>query len=147
MEMRFIKDKNRLLEAIQSAFSGDEDLINCFHIVSTGELRDCVEDTYYRIVQASEEYLLDWFEIRKNGKVIGFTILSRPYSFLYSFGLNKEYRKREISEYWWQFVRGVLGNKFSCVLWAKNSRAINFLVKNGMKIFAQKEKETHLMYN
>ena len=44
-------------------------------------------------------------------------------------------------------VTEVLQNNFVCGLWAKNKRAIDFLCRNGMKIFKEQDNIVQLKYN
>lgn len=146
MVLRFIKDEDRLYRAIQIAFAGDEDLIKRFHSMG-GSFEACVQDTFDKIIDASAETLLEWYEIVHDGEVIGYTVLSKMYRYLFSFGIAKNKRTRDAVGLWWSQLTCLLKGGFTCHVWAKNKRAIHFLMKKGMNVMAEIDLETQLNYN
>lgn len=53
---------------------------------------------------------------------------------LISFGLRRAYRKKEWLLIFWDFIKSEFDGPFSCVLYSKNTRAIGWLEKAGMKL-------------
>lgn len=139
-------DAELLYEAIYISFCNDEELVNKYHVVNTGFI-DCVESTYNMILETSFKYPCEWYVVVEGKKVIGFTVVSKAYNFLYSFAINKDYRNQERNTEWFKHIGTLLGNNFTCGLWALNTRAVNFLLKQGMEIYKKDGLETHLKYN
>jgi hypothetical protein len=141
-----ITNNLQLHNAIICAFKGDIELIEKYHVVGL-TLNKCVEDTYDKIIEAIHQYPLEMHQIVHNGEVIGYSIICKAYSFLYSFAINIEHRNAKVVGAWFDKVCEQLQNNFTCALWAKNTRAIGFLLRNGLKIHEQKNEEIHLKYN
>ena len=92
--MQEIKDDILLYEAITISFQDDEELLNEYHIVTTKILKDCTMDTYSKIIEATDMLSLKWFLLKNNNdEIIGFCVLSKINNYLYSFAVNKKYRK------------------------------------------------------
>jgi hypothetical protein len=115
------------------AFCGDHDLVHKYHIVN-GRLTDCVESTVKQITITSKDYVLRYYALFYNSLPIGFTVISVVSKLLYSFGINIMYRKKEIIKEWFDFLKSMLSNGITCILHNKNTRTIDFLVRNGLKI-------------
>ena len=136
-----------LKEAIKIAFIDDIDLVSKYHILDNSSLEYCVEDTFNKIIKSSNEHVLEWYLIKEEDEIIGFTIVSIGYNYLYSFGINIDYRYSVVLNEWFSKIKVILQNHFICELWKKNERAINFLIKNGMEILEQENNIVKLKYN
>jgi hypothetical protein len=123
---------NELKPYIAFAFMEDEDLFKKWHIVQ-GEPLECIEDTYNRIIDTIGHFYIECYRIVANEVIIGYTVLCKEYGLLYSFGINKQFRDKETLKNWFAEIRNILGI-FDCILWKKNERAINHLIKQGMTI-------------
>lgn len=146
--MELIDNDMQLYKGIGISFHEDEELMGKYHIVESGKFEDCVNDTFDKIIEAGKSFPLQWYLIRTDEReIIGYCVLSKAYNFLYSFGINKKHRNNYILNTWFIGVAEILQNDFFCGLWAKNERAIDFLCKNGMKIFKKEENIVHLKYN
>ena len=141
-----VESKSHLYEAIIVAFLDDKLLINKYH-VNVGSFVECVNDTYLKIIDADKEYPLEWYVINDGIETIGYCITSKTYSFLYSFGINIKHRTKENMVNWFENVKKLFIGGFTCGLWAKNDRAIDYLVRNGMNVYDRNELEIHLKYN
>lgn len=135
------------LEAlVRIGFGHDPELLSKFQ-----ELDTDFETTVKRNISRIHEYLtlstLSLYELRYGGVVIGFTAMDHTQNILFSFGIAREYRKPAILSNWMDDVKEKFENLFVCVLFNKNSRAIEFLLKNGMKITSINETMTHLIFN
>lgn len=146
IRLRQITSKTFLHQAIQTAFADDTKLVEDFHIKG-GSIENCISDTYDKIIDTTEKYSLEWYEVLDGELIIGFSVICKAYSFLYSFGIHLSYRQHHVLEKWWTLIKNKLGGNFTCALWTKNSRAISFLVKNGMQIYQHNNLQTHLIYN
>jgi hypothetical protein len=127
-----------LRPAIISAFEGDIDLINKYHLVN-GDLKTCVQDTERRIQEVSENDPLEFFALYCEENLIGFTVIGD--SFLLSFGINIRYRFKAIVLYWWNLVCKMLDYEFATWIFKKNTRTMDFLKRNGMKIIEDNNDE------
>jgi hypothetical protein len=117
-------------EAIRNAFEGDDDIFKFFDPnYDLKNIDEVVDNVYKKILE--HQYLFDTeFITLKNGY---FFIVKQP-KLLVSFGINKNNRNKEELNKFWDKIKDKLGNNFDCFLWSKNKRAINWLVKMGMKI-------------
>jgi hypothetical protein len=146
MQFQRIYDEKRLYEAIYVAFFGDNDLINRYHVVG-GNLDDCVKDTFNKCIEASRLVPLEFFEVYIDEIKVGYTVMSRTYNNLYSFAINVQYRGNLALSEWFGIVTKLLNSEFTCALWTKNDRAIEFLKKHGMEIFEKDGAVTKLKYS
>ncbi len=146
MTFEKIDSKNYLYEAILIAFLDDNLLLDKYHVHS-GTLVECVNDTYLKIMDADNMYPLEWYIIHDGLETIGYCVTSKTYSFLYSFGINVKHRTSENMVEWFENVKGLFVGSFTCGLWAKNDRAIDYLVRNGMSVYDKTDLEIHLKYN
>jgi hypothetical protein len=148
MIVEMIDNEEKLYKGIGIAFHQDYDLINQYHVVEKGTYEQCVDDTFNKIIEATEELPLEWYLLRSdNREIIGYCVVSKAYNFLYSFGINKNHRTSYNLTTWFFGITELLQNNFVCGLWAKNKRAIDFLCRNGMEIFKKEENIIHLKYN
>ena len=120
-----------LPEAIKIAYEGDDELLEKYH-VDKYDLMGAVASTLrmiYKMVEW-ENMEMDYYKVMQDETPIGY-ICTYPNN-LYSFGINKKYRSKEILKEWWSRVKEVMGEKFITMLYPNNTRAINFLKKQGM---------------
>lgn len=125
------------------AFQDDQELIDKFHKIN-GDLVKCVDSTVGFIQFHSKHYVLRYYAVFFNSIPIGFTVISIVSRLLYSFGLNINYRTKQNVSTWFNMTKQLLPNGMTCILWSKNSRAINFLIRNGLKISSKENELTVL---
>lgn len=120
-----------LAKAIRIAYEGDTDLLEKYH-VDKFSLDGAVASTLNMIYQTVEweDLEMEYYNVMFDGDVIGY-ICTYPNN-LYSFGINKSYRKKEVLLGWWDAVKSIFNGKFITMLYPNNTRAINFLKKRGM---------------
>ena len=116
---------------IEVAFRDDAELLEQYHI-SPGTLDHCVDHTCGFISENADFYKedIEFYAVDD----FGFTIIIRNannVNELYSFGKNINYRNKETLTAWLEEVEKLIGKPYYIVLWAKNTRAINFFEKNG----------------
>jgi hypothetical protein len=119
---------------VEIAYKGDEDLLSKYHVAEY-TLDEAVEETLRMIYSTSLEVESNGdkmynFYVSFDNKPIGY--LSVFKNNLYSFGINIEYRTKEILSDFWNEIKEVLGNNFMSVLYPNNTRAIGYLQKCGM---------------
>lgn len=129
---------DELPSLVELAFRGDADLLEKYHI-SPGPLDHCVEHTMRFIDGNYGHYkeLMEIYQVKKFEDVVGFTVIirhSNDFDELYSFGIHIDSRKNYILLPWLEAVKKKINSNFYIVLWAKNSRAINFFERNGFTV-------------
>lgn len=130
---------------IHEAFKGDWQLINTYHLVN-GSLIDCVKSTFTEIDKfSSGPDKVEYYGIYLDGKTIGFTVVGE--NFLLSFGINIQYRTKEIVMQWWNMVCMMLNKAFVTWLFKKNTRAIDFCKRNGMEVIEDFPEYVTLLYD
>ncbi len=136
------KNSHFLRLCISQAFIGDERLRK-YHIKPSDDLQEMIDDTFNTIMDSSKELGLDWYSVVFtdgvfNKHLIGFVCVSVSRSLIYSFGINIEFRKKDILKEWIRKVERIfksnnIGN-CSVILYTKNRRAVSFFMKNGYAI-------------
>lgn len=134
-----------IAKLVEYAFSGDEELIDKYHHIGNS-FEESTADTIAKILQTSTMMPLQLYAINYKEKTIGYFVIGKQNKILYSFGIRKEFRIKELLIDWFTKMVEIMP-EFKCYLWNKNSRAINFLVKNGMTKELIEEQYTILKYN
>lgn len=124
-------DACELPELIELAYRNDDDLLNHFHVQKLN-LQEAVDSTLGMINEVSGLIEMDNYKVMFDEVPIGYSCMF--HNFLYSFGINKEFRKPEILKEWFYEIEKALGESFVTMLYPNNIRAIKFLQKQGMKI-------------
>jgi RimJ/RimL family protein N-acetyltransferase len=140
--MRLIMEPDRLFHAIQRAFDGDEDL-PLYHRKTKGLINtfEMARHTHSEIIknrkvgQATAKWYTVYAVTENDTQLIGFTVIFRnPVPILYSFGIKKEYRNKEILTAWLKCVdERFMGKVWATVINLKNTRAIRFFERNGFR--------------
>lgn len=123
-------DIEELRDFIEISYKGDEDLLSKYHVAEYS-LQQAVESTINMIAITSLEAEMTYFGVVINGQRIGYLCTFK--NNLYSFGINMEYRVKEILSEFWNKIKEILGNSFMTVLYPNNTRAIEWVEKCGMK--------------
>lgn len=134
-----------ILEIIESNFKTDKDLLDKYHIASPCDAKTAAQVTVDDLQETQPDFL--FYEIvdydqNAQGKVVnerrvGFfgTESFKEDKFLTSFFIKPEYRKKEVVEKFWDLVGAAIGKrKYLTGVYAKNTRAINFLNKKGSMV-------------
>ncbi len=130
-------------EAIRKAFSEDKDIYSlyCPRIV-VENVTDIVNDISGRIGGDVKRAVIKG--VYEKNELIGYYVYEGKT--LVSFALEVKYRNRKYLKEFWRKIREDLKGGFQCFLWSKNKRGYRWLEKNGMKIVAQDELLTHLIF-
>lgn len=131
---------------IELAFTGDKELSE-YHITGA-DLKTCIADTVHKIKEADAMMHLQVYAVNDTelNKTIGFTAICKEYGLLYSFGIAPVHRTKENLINWFQQILLIIP-EFKCYLWNKNTRAIEFLKRNGAEVTEKNKKYTQLTYN
>jgi ribosomal protein S18 acetylase RimI-like enzyme len=128
---------------VEIAFAGDNELVEQFHFMDK-TLAGTIINNVSNIEMLNEKYPINCYSLNIDGVPIGFTVGKDH--LLYSFGINKAFRTKEIVLSWWYELLTVLAPNFVCCLYPENTRAINFFMRNGMEIFEQQKNSISLIY-
>lgn len=115
---------------VELSYQGDDDLFEKYHVAKM-RFEDCVKCTIDMIEKVAREKNLVCYKIMFNKKAIGYMITFTD--FLYSYAINIKFRKKNILTEWWKQVRKIMGRQFATGLYENNTRAIEFLKKQGMQ--------------
>lgn len=126
--MNLIKCDN-YYDIILDCFLTDNDLINTYHIESGTSVENCAKRTSDDLKKGSN---LDFFKVVKDSQVIGFfgSESIDDNKFLTGFFLKPEYRTKEGLTEFWSMIKSYFKKDFLVGIYSKNTRAIEFLVKN-----------------
>ena len=136
--------KEELRPMVLKSYENDEELFNKYH-VGKFSLQQCVEKTVEMIEEAELETPLNYYKVICNDDDIGYIVTFN--SILYSFAIAMEYRKRDILIEWWKLVNDILGEEFYAILYKNNTRAIEFLKRQDMKIISENVGENYLVFS
>lgn len=123
------------LNDIYEFFKDDERLMDYFDPLSTAtNNKEAAFDIYQKLIDYSKDYKCEFIKMD-----CGYIYYIKPRWFfqrkkLISFCIKPEYRTAYWKAYFWNKIKRILGNRFTCCLFNKNTRAINYLIKNGMRI-------------
>lgn len=123
---------DELKEYVYLAFDNDNELSEKYHKIEGASITDCVDETYRTIIDTSSMIDLEHYIVLEGENKIGYTCLSK--NLLYSFGINVLYRTKYNLIQWIDLVKEKLNYDFICLLWSKNTRAINFMLNNGLVV-------------
>lgn len=141
--------KTEIPSLIATAYEGDSELLDKYHSENMhGDVNFpiAVLSTLDTIDDVSKTRKLSYYKVIYQKKAIGYFVTFED--FLYSFGINIKYRNREVLIGWFEAVKKVLGKHFRCMLYDINTRAINHLQKQGMKIVHKDEEyKTTILQN
>lgn len=126
-------DKQLFQEAMRAAFFGDTDLKK-YHIKPSDDYEAMVQDSYFNISIVRGELGADLYLVYSDDVLIGFTCIVPKISMLYSFGINIDYREKNVLKEWMRQVQDIMFSftgHINVMLYSKNTRAIQFFKKNG----------------
>ncbi len=129
---------NKIRDFIDLAYEGDSELIKNYPEYIDKDINvemthdDAVNIQMVMIKNAENELPgeLNYYKALLNDMPIGYVVTFKDV--LYSFAINKMYRKPDILKSFFESICKVLPQKFGCVLYKKNTPAINYLIKCGM---------------
>ena len=90
---------------------------------------------------------LNYYKVIFNETAIGYFV-TFPQC-LYSFAIGMEWRKKEIKDAVFEKIKNELGDKFACILYKNNVRAIGWLKRFGLEEYSTdlEDNSTSLVYN
>lgn len=120
---------------IYEYFKDDTELLWYFDPLSTAVNNEQASlEIYHKLVGYSNDYRCEFVRVEH-----GYIFYAKPRWFfqkkmLISFCLKPEFRTAPYISDFWNQIRKNLGNHFVCYLYNRNTRAMNFLLRGGMKV-------------
>lgn len=120
---------------IYEYFKDDAELLKYYDPLSTAVNNEqAALEIYHKLVEYSNDYRCRFIRLEH-----GYIFYARPKWFfqkriLVSFCLKPEFRTWPCVSAFWKEIQNTLGGHFVCYLYNRNTRAINFLLKGGMKV-------------
>ena len=120
---------SHLWKYVEFAFEDDEELVGKYNkrVDSLGEL---IKTNVKYVIELSESVNVTCYKVVYDGLVIGFMVTAFSGSLLYSFGINKKYRVKEILIQWINLIKKGGREYIAVTLNEENQRAIDFFIKN-----------------
>jgi hypothetical protein len=134
---------NELPLLVQISYKGDGELPNYF-INNQSDYMLIVNGELFNIYELATSMKLKYYKVIYQKKPIGYFVAFE--NTLYSFAINIKYRKKEILSNWWKELSKTMNKGFTCYLYEKNKRAIDFLEKNRMKIIEKDEEKKIVLF-
>jgi hypothetical protein len=117
-----------MVKEVRRAFEGDLDIFKYFDpSASVKTIDDVVDNVVDKLFDYATEYDVSFVPF-DNGYIF------HSSNMLISFGINVEHRTSENLSAMWDFILERLGDNFTCMLFDRNTRAINWLKRCGMRI-------------
>jgi len=118
-----------LPELVGIAYIGDDDLL-LHYWGDDFNLEEAVNETMFMVKTVNKEVEVECYSVVLDGEEVGY-VCKIPNN-LYSFGININYRKKDILIEFWDRVKELMEDSFICMLYPQNTRAISFLKKQGL---------------
>lgn len=118
-------------KGVAIAYDGDQELFDKYHVAPCDFFHACMI-TLEMIRDTAKQEKLSYYKVVYKQINIGYVVIF--HDFLYSYGINPKFRKKEILIQWWAEIKKLLGKRFVTMLYENNIRALKFLEKQGMKI-------------
>lgn len=118
-------------EFLLNHYGEDQDLINVYHIASGNGVESCANRTIDDLQQCGEDLKLYQID---NGCVFGTELDGDYLNLLY---IRPSFRNKDSMKDIWKTIRSTLSKKFVTSLYPKNTRAINFYLKNKGQILLE----------
>jgi len=122
-------------ELIYEYFKDDHNLLDYFDPMSTAKtIEEAANDVYEKILQHGKESDCNFICNSIGYFYYSDYLLFSDRKVLISFCVKKEHRNKEKLKEFWELIHDTIGNHFECYLFNRNERAIQWLIKCGMKI-------------
>ena len=129
--------------AIEISFAGDREIVKLYDPnVKVESVKDVTDNIFDKIEKIETGCGIKGVFHRE--KLIGYFVTYDK--ILVSFSLAMQYRTRTYLRAFFSLIKDEIGKEIYCRLWTKNTRAIRWLMKNGMIDIHQQDKITHLIY-
>lgn len=120
------------LEVIENNFKLDKKLIDKYHIESGKTYKECSLRTYEDLINNTHESFR-FFKVFKGDVLVGF--FGTEYeNYVNTIFIVPEFRNKENNKLFFDKIKSIVGDTFYTALYDKNTRAINYYLKNNGNI-------------
>ena len=121
--------KNEIFDVIVNCYQSDNDLVNKYHVIAGSGLSSCVDRTVYDFVNND----ISIYKVVDNKDFIGYfgEEIIEDELFLTGFFIMPQFRTSKTKDSFWNMVINHFNSDFKIGLYNNNTRAINFLEKQG----------------
>jgi hypothetical protein len=126
----------QLWRLVELSYENDQDLFEKYHLRVMG-FEDCVKSTMGLIEEVAKTKDLIYYKIIWDNEPIGYFITYD--NVLYSYAVAVRYRKMIILTRWWEEIKKMMPPLFATGLYENNTRAIEFLEKQGMIVSERRD--------
>jgi hypothetical protein len=123
------------LDVIQNNFKLDKDLIDMYHIESGKGYEICSLRTYNDLKDKTDPSF-KFYGVYKEDELIGFFGTELGY-YVNTIFVKPEYRNKETMSNFYKCLTDIAGDTFVTALYSKNTRAIDFYLRNNGNIVAE----------
>lgn len=139
--------EHEYFDLISECWSKDQDLIEKYHVCAGKGLNECVMSTVMCLKNDVDKKTFVLYKVMLGSKLIGFFGKEEiQIPLLTTFFVMPEYRKYEHMSLFVNAIKSKFeGAPFYCSLYSNNSRAINWLIKNGFVYAVAAKKEDKIV--
>lgn len=129
-----LHDKENMKSVILESFKTDQELIDTYHVVSGSGLDNCVNKTFNDLNKADPSF--KFYLLEDNNKQLGF--FGKEYSnYLTTIFIHPDYRNKQSVSKIWNLIKNEFTTPFYTAIYKKNTRALNFYLKNNGRIIRE----------
>ncbi len=121
---------------VELSYENDQELFEKYHLKPMG-FEDCVKSTMELIEDVAKIHDLIYYKILWNNKPVGYFIIYG--NILYSYAVAIRFRRKIILTRWWDEIKKMMPPLFATGLYENNTRAIEFLEKQGMIVSERRD--------
>lgn len=124
--------KEDIKNLIKDHFKTDDELIKLYHLKSGTDVETCAEQTFQDL-QHTDNSSFKFYEILDNETSVGY--FGTEFGiYLTTIFINPLYRNKDKVSIIWSLIKSRLHSEFNTAIYKKNTRALNFYLKNNAKI-------------
>jgi len=132
-----VKEIELSLDIIESHFKMDEDLLNIYHIEAGNGYKQCALRTFEDLKNTTFP-TFKFYGVYEDEKMVGF-FGTEEYIYVNTIFVNPSYRKSEYMKAFYKCLTSIVGDNYITALYKKNTRAIQFYIKNNGKVITDLE--------
>lgn len=119
-------------ELIRDIFDYDKDIKKFCDIDYVRYMQDISQQIILRIKKCLRDYPSSYIFVDEDRKYFAVWLKAHGDNILYSFGVHQDFRKEKNLKLFWEYLYNEHDDGFLCYLYSNNTRAIKWLIKNGM---------------
>jgi hypothetical protein len=119
-------------ELIRDIFDYDKDIKKFCDMDYLGYMQDISQQIILRINKCLREHPSSYIFVDEKRRYFAVWLKAHGDNILYSFGVHPDKRSEDNLRLFWEYLSNEHGDGFLCYLYSNNTRAIKWLIKNGM---------------